>query len=914
MIKSRMDTRQYKHLTLSNGLKCLLISDPGDDRSAAALSVNVGGYDAPKDIPGLAHLLEHMLFFGSVTYPKENYFSEYITLHGGSTNASTGSEKTTYHFNIFAEYFDHALDVFSHFFIDPIFNENMIDREINAVDSEFYTNFNNDRRKRCQVLKSLIDDDYPATNFSCGNKKTLCVPNLYKRMMEFYSNHYRASKMYLVVSSKGSVESLEKMVIDKFSTILNNVNTYSPKRVKIISATVLPYDDFLKTTPDVPYIKLESGDNNHKLFMFWQLPPTLKKYKTKIDSFWKNILDHECENSLYSYFRDKLYTTSLTAGAARNNNFDIFEIALILTNYGHTCVWHIIRTIRCYMEKLLNISDSDIIRIYNETKKIDWINFNNNSKQNSKEYVLDLVNDLDFLDDDLVLCGEYFLQDINEQVIDELKEYIGALFVTKPIIFHSSPTYSGEMLQKKEIYYDTRYQIDWIPHIWTPNNCCAEESCKNIIIPGPNPYIPENFILIESKESNKIQKISSTALGELWYKLDTEFKQPKIKMAFKLILGEQVVKNKALCDLYIEILNDTLKEKLYPAKLSNNHCLIIYDQGINIRVYGYSDKILHIWSLIIDVIKNFKCNVDQFNRKLENEKSEWLAFESCNTQVQLDHHICELYSEDAIYYKDAIEYLNSITHDDLIQFEKHVYDNCYYIGLFQGNGTTDQYNIIKDLLHQMFDAKNTSQFVDGFPKILKTPSFENTMIRNYEPFNKKEIDVNSSTVTIYDLENNHFNEDKNSLLSNIFVTIVNESFFDKLRTQKQLGYNVNCSSFKYQFLDKNNGGIKFTIQSSAHGNEYLQEQINEFLKNIFESIDQKSFDTCVQSILTESSQPFQSLPESFAHNFANIVDRTFMFDSTKKIEVAKQLKYSDLLQYVTDYIVNNQRKIIINVN
>lgn len=87
-------------VTLTNGLKCPIVSDPDNKKAGYALSVNTGGYDAPKDIPGLSHLLEHMLFHGSVTYPGENYYSKYIMMHGGQCNATTFHEKTVYQFDI----------------------------------------------------------------------------------------------------------------------------------------------------------------------------------------------------------------------------------------------------------------------------------------------------------------------------------------------------------------------------------------------------------------------------------------------------------------------------------------------------------------------------------------------------------------------------------------------------------------------------------------------------------------------------------------------------------------------------------------------------------------------------------------------------------------------------------------------
>ncbi len=64
MYVSPNDNKHYRYITLPNALRVLLINDPQAHRSAAALSVNVGHFHDPVDRQGLAHFLEHMLFFG----------------------------------------------------------------------------------------------------------------------------------------------------------------------------------------------------------------------------------------------------------------------------------------------------------------------------------------------------------------------------------------------------------------------------------------------------------------------------------------------------------------------------------------------------------------------------------------------------------------------------------------------------------------------------------------------------------------------------------------------------------------------------------------------------------------------------------------------------------------------------------
>src|SRR4030095_15055154 len=68
-LQAPTDTAQFRRFTLDNGLRVLLVSDQKFNKSGAALVVNVGTIDDPRDTEGMAHFLEHMLFLGTEKYP-----------------------------------------------------------------------------------------------------------------------------------------------------------------------------------------------------------------------------------------------------------------------------------------------------------------------------------------------------------------------------------------------------------------------------------------------------------------------------------------------------------------------------------------------------------------------------------------------------------------------------------------------------------------------------------------------------------------------------------------------------------------------------------------------------------------------------------------------------------------------------
>ena len=128
---------------------------------------------------------------GTEKYPEVNYYKEFITNNGGSSNAYTDLTNTVFHFNIGNAGFNEAVDIFSQFFHSPLLNKDSVDKEINAVNSEFYKNLNNDARRVMQIFRANSNPDSSFSMFSTGNLKTLKQPNIYDRLREFYKEYYR---------------------------------------------------------------------------------------------------------------------------------------------------------------------------------------------------------------------------------------------------------------------------------------------------------------------------------------------------------------------------------------------------------------------------------------------------------------------------------------------------------------------------------------------------------------------------------------------------------------------------------------------------------------------------------------------------------------------------------------------------
>ncbi|CAE6914789.1 STE23 [Symbiodinium sp. CCMP2592] len=98
---------------------------PTDPRAQEAFTeaVKAGSHDDPRQLPGLAHFCEHMLFLGTEKYPENSGFDQFLMKYGGSSNAFTASEVTVYFAAASSDAASEGLDRFADFFRAPLFKQ-----------------------------------------------------------------------------------------------------------------------------------------------------------------------------------------------------------------------------------------------------------------------------------------------------------------------------------------------------------------------------------------------------------------------------------------------------------------------------------------------------------------------------------------------------------------------------------------------------------------------------------------------------------------------------------------------------------------------------------------------------------------------------------------------------------------------
>jgi predicted Zn-dependent peptidase len=121
--------------TLKNGVR--VVCDPMPGLETLALTVVAGRGAANEDIPrsGWAHLLEHMVFKGAGARTSRDIV-EVIESQGGSINAATGYERTSFQVRALKGGLDLGMDVIADLLLRPTLDEADLTREKQVVAQE----------------------------------------------------------------------------------------------------------------------------------------------------------------------------------------------------------------------------------------------------------------------------------------------------------------------------------------------------------------------------------------------------------------------------------------------------------------------------------------------------------------------------------------------------------------------------------------------------------------------------------------------------------------------------------------------------------------------------------------------------------------------------------------------------------
>lgn len=494
--KSESDKNEYRLIKLSNGLRALLIKSSKttldkEEPAAVSLIVNVGFFDDPKSAQGLAHFLEHLLFLGSEKYQGESEFDSFLGLHSGYSNALTRDESTEYYLTVSEENLAEALDRFAQNLMSPLLKMSAMQREREAVDSEFQGSFFNDRARKFNLFQTFLNENHPASFEKTGNLKTLkdviSEEELHGEIVKLHQK-YVAQKMCLVLQSTKELDQQQEIVAKNFSAIKAGEREISEPQ---------PLENIFKPEFSSKMAFMKPKTTLKALSITWALPPMQKYYKSAPLTYIKKIFQNTSEGSLSRYLESNQLITSMRFDDNSCSMYSSPELYLEITDLGSKNIETILKAIFSYLLMIRNTSTNDHLRLYNDFKDLQEIQFKYRTKKDASQNVERFGDTMLIVDDVDILRGSSMFQKFDEKLITDT---INRLNQRKfnIIIIDDSHGHFPKIQQQYDVEYDLVDFPQSFQKLWNERKIDPK-----FFLERSNPFKATNFE-IHSNESESM--------------------------------------------------------------------------------------------------------------------------------------------------------------------------------------------------------------------------------------------------------------------------------------------------------------------------------------------------------------------------------------------------------------------------
>ena len=882
--KSPNDNNEYRFIELDNGLRAILVSDKGAEKAAASMNVAVGSGDDPKNREGISHFLEHMLFLGTEKYPEPGEYQQFIKSHGGSHNAFTAFRNTNYFFDIQANYLESALDRFAQQFGAPLFTAELVDRERNAVHSEFSAKQKEDGRRFYSVKKAASNPEHAFHQFAVGNLTTLENTKenpLRPDLIEFWKARYSANLMTLAVYGPQPLNELENMVRARFNTIENRNLQPKTHTASLLESGSLPAKVTVEAIKDVRSLSLS-----------FPIPSQQENYRTKPSSYVANLLGHEGPGSLFDVLKKSGLADSLSAGIGMDTGENAtLDISIALTPEGLSKHEEILSLVFQYIDIIREDGVSQ--QRFEEMQRLAGIDFRFREQGDPVHEAMRLSSQLQDYPADDILSAPWLME---RYAPDQYRAILAKLTPDNVIAYllEPQPELSNPKLTQ---WYETPWQMEPLDSE-TLLAKAPDSLAKTLRLPLPNPFVPENLDMVPGKTMDKPELLSDNGMA-IWFARDTRFSTPKASVFFSLRTPAARVsaRSHVLMRLLVDSINTNLNAGAYSARLAGlDYSIYPHLRGITVRVGGYNDKLHTLMNRILMQISAPDITRQRFEIARQNLIDGLQNKAKDRPVAQTSEFIQTAVLEDTWSTEEKLQAAKSVTLDELMSFTQALLSEVDPVLLAHGNITQAYALNLAQQINAIVLGKSDFVPVER-SRVRKLPADEMLVSLN--------VEHPDTGYTLYAQGKNTSFEERARF--RLLAQIISSPFYEDIRTTRQLGYIVYATPF--EMLET--PALGFVVQSPTASQNEIDLAVREFTKGFektLSNLDGKRLEREKQAVISSLLERDRQLSEISGRYWREIDRGSGNFDSREKLAKAvKAVSLEELKTTFTDAVLNRGR-------
>ena len=297
-------------MVLANGLTVLLRRDDSAPVVAIVTHVKAGYFDERDDVVGIAHVLEHMFFKGTVARAVGEISKE-TKAAGGYLNAGTIYDRTSYYTVLPSASFARGLDIQRDAYADSIIDAEELAKELEVIIQEAKRKADNPAAVASETLFELLHDVHRIRRWRIGRE-----PGLRKLtrddLMGFYRNFYRPRQTILSIVGAIDLDDAQREIERQYGSladvpVIPSIGPREPAR------------------SEFRYRELEGDITQTQLSFGWRTPGSLHP-DTALLELAGTMLGSGRGARLYRAVRERKLATSVSAYDYTPTEIGVFVI------------------------------------------------------------------------------------------------------------------------------------------------------------------------------------------------------------------------------------------------------------------------------------------------------------------------------------------------------------------------------------------------------------------------------------------------------------------------------------------------------------------------------------------------------------------------------------------------------------
>jgi len=458
-----------------------------------------------------------------------------------------------------------------------------------------------------------------------------------------------------------------------------------------------------------------------------------------------------------------------------------------------------------------------------------------------------------------------------------------------------------EEAQQEEKWFGGKYSIHEIDEIFFQELETPTQIHPELATPSHNEWIATDFTILKLPWMESPKMIVDTPKSQVFWKYEVGFNSPRVHVfvVFVLLstgLVREHPRKYLAVKLFVKLYEDAINAWMYPPNEAGLEAEVSVERrGLEFHFWGYGQHIERFITKVIEWLRGFEIKEERFAIIKEKYHRKLMEnfMEPSPQAMHLKWHLvleCTFPDEALSQYSGKIE----VKH--VKEARDRIFSDGYLECLIVGNIDEKRAESLATDLIDKFAFDQRLEALQVTERHIMIPQGVETRImqRTTSPQETQHCILFTHQIGPCFI--------RSEILTMLLVKLLEERFFDQLRTTEQLGYS--CSTWRDSHL-----GILYLYFEivSSKSPCVVRERIREFIALTFPkklgAMDEVTIEKYIRSVLDDVLASPTSLSNEACRLWEEVTTHFWLWDRPKcQAEELKNVKKEDLLRFYHEKI------------